>query len=162
MDQDASSADKGMTGYYADCYVLVHRRDRQFVHAFLNQFIPVRSESASEYEVPQYSKEPTVLFKSSDDLLDYLAHHPNEQYGIYWRNEQPGEVRGAMCFSTNDGYIIMGLYCDTRHSDTSIESAALQQIMAFCSSDIGYITYEDLPPANSKEFIERSEQRTVI
>jgi hypothetical protein len=141
--------------YYADCYVLVDRRDRPFVRELLDRFIPDRSESADEYEVPQYSDKPTVVFKSADDLLDYLADHPKEEHAIYWRNEQTGDVRGAMCFPTNDGQMILGLYCLTKHPDTSIEDNVFSELKKFCRSEIRYVTYEENPQRNSAAFMTR-------
>jgi hypothetical protein len=40
--------------YYADCYVLGGYRSADFIHSFLDRFLPHRKEMADEYEVPQY------------------------------------------------------------------------------------------------------------
>jgi|688.fasta_scaffold308211_3 hypothetical protein len=146
-------------GYYADCYVLVAERNRPFVRDFLDRFLPVRSESADEYEVPQYSDKPTVVFKSADELLDYVADNPKEEYAIYWRNEAEGDIRGAMCFPTNDGRFIIGLYCVTKCPDTSIEDRVFGDLKIHCSVDTGYIAYEEDPPRNSELFSQRSMER---
>ncbi len=37
---------------------------------------------------------------------------------------------------------------------TEIEDKILKEIMEFCGSNLGYITYGDKPPLNSEEFIE--------
>ena len=147
--------EKEYQGYFADCYVLVPYRTKGFIHSFLDHFIPDWVESAEEYEIPQYSGDPIAVFESASGLIDYLVKKPDEHHSIYWRNTGKSEIRGAMCFFTNDGYVIAGLYCETTFPDTTIEDNLLFDLKKFCKSDSGFITYEEPPPQNAIDFLKR-------
>ena len=146
---------KEYEGYFADCYVLVPHRTREFIDSFLNNFIPNRIESAEEYEIPQYANNPIAIFKSASELIDYLVEKTNEIHTIYWHNMDKSEIRGAMCFFTNDGYVIAGLYSETTFPDTTIEDNLLYDLKNFCKSNNGFITYEEPAPHNATDFLKR-------
>ena len=148
-------------GYYADCYILSEKRTSEFIQTFLDKFIPNRHESADEYEIPQYSDEPKVLFRSAVELMDYLSINKNEVHTVYWTNNDKGDIKGAMCFFTNDGQVILGLYCDTMYPDTSIEDNVFADLTSFCESSNGYITYEEPTTHNTTEFLERVKSTTA-
>ena len=148
-------------GYYADCYILSEKRTSEFIQTFLDKFIPNRHESADEYEIPQYSDEPKVLFRSAVELMDYLSINKNEVHTVYWANNDKGDIKGAMCFFTNDGQVILGLYCDTMYPDTSIEDNVFADLTSFCESSNGYITYEEPTTHNTTEFLERVKSTTA-
>ena len=60
-----------------------------------------------------------------------------------------------MCFFTDDGQVIVGLSCQTKYPDTSIEDNYLKDLKNFCKSERGYVTYEEPATHNTTEFIER-------
>jgi len=142
-------------GYYADCYVLSDKRHLDFILSFLDKFLPNHIESADEYKVPQYSDSSSVSFNNADDLIEYLSENINETYSIYWANKETSVLKGAMCFFTNDGNIIIGVYCDTAYPDTTIEKQYLAELKDFCKSQHGYITYEETAPDNTPDFLEK-------
>ncbi len=142
-------------GYFADCYVLTDKRTNEFVKSFLDNFVPNRLESADEYEVPQYSANTTYNFKTADELINYLSENKNEKHTIYWRNTDKSDIRGAMCFYTNDGHLIIGLYCETMYPNTAIEDKIMTELKIFCNDSRGYISYEEPAANNTLEFLER-------
>ena len=126
-------------GYYADCYVLTNKRTKHFIQSFLNKFIPDRQEQADEYEIPQYSDNPSMIYKTADELIDHLEKNVTVVHTIYWSNNNKSEIKGAMCFFTNDGQTILGMSCETKYPDTTIEDNCLKDLMNFCDSTQGLI-----------------------
>jgi hypothetical protein len=118
-----------------DCYVLVNGRSPEVVQRFLDRFVPVREEMASEYEIPQYSERPDHVFQTASELLQYLAKHPEQHHAIYWRAIEQGIAEHAMVFPTKDGAIIFGLSCATE--DLAVQ--ALSEMKTFLASDVGSI-----------------------
>ena len=147
--------EKGNAGYYADCYVLTNNRSKNFIYSFLNKFLPNREESDDEYEIPQYSSSPTKIFKSAKELIDYLEQNTKEVHTIYWSNKFDSDIQGGMCFFTNDGKIILGLYCKTLFPDTTIEDKYLKEMETFCESNNGYYCYEEPTTHDSNEFLKK-------
>jgi hypothetical protein len=145
-------------GYFADCYVLTNERTKQFIYSYLDNFIPNRQETADEYQFPEYTDNPTTIFKTADELIDHLEKSQNDIHTIYWSNKDKSEIRGAMCFFTNDGRLIAGLYCETKCPDTTIEERHFKALQKFCKSNIGYITYEDPAPHDTMKFLEQIEK----
>src|SRR5512145_1299403 len=92
-----------------EIYALGSDRSVRFVRAFLDRFLPDRERVADEYEVPEHARQPSHLFLTDDDIMDYLEHHPWESYGLYWRDPDPDGRRLAMAFYTVDRKIILGL-----------------------------------------------------
>jgi len=146
---------KEKKGYYADCYILCENRTSAFIHFFLDTFLPNRQESADEYEVPQYSDKPKVIFKTSLELIDYLSLNKDEVHTIYWSNTDKTNIKGAMCFFTNNGHLILGIYCETMFPDTTIEDKVFGDLKEFCGNSKGYITYEEPATHDTNEFLER-------
>lgn len=140
-------------GIYADCYVLTNNRTRNFVDKFLETFIPKRKEQADVYEVPQYGKETEKEFDSADNLIQYLELNSNIAHTIYWKNLEGEEPRFASCFFTDDNNLIVGLSCN---ADDKTEDELLMGLMNYCGTDIGYITYEQPAPQNSREFMKNA------
>ncbi|MBO6496816.1 MAG: hypothetical protein JJ978_14700 [Roseivirga sp.] len=138
--------------YFADCYVLTDQRNKEHILRFLDHFIPDRKETADEYEVPRYSTQPSRIFRKAENLISYLSENKSEPHGIYWSNTQEGYLRNAQVFFTNDGYLILGISCYTKYPNTEIEESFHKELLHLCSSEYGYITYEDIPPLNSLEF----------
>jgi len=142
-------------GYFADCYVLTDKRTESFIQEFLDHFVPERRETADEYEVPQYAANPVENFQTAREAVKFLVENDSVKHSLYWANPVKSELRGAEIFFTDDGHVIMGLYCETKYPDTDIEDKYFKEIKEFCGSEEGYITYEDTPPHNSKEFREK-------
>lgn len=142
-------------GYFDDCYVLTDRRTESFSHEFLDHFVPEGRETADEYEVPQYADNPVENFKTAREAVKFLVENGSVKHSLYWANPVKLELRGAEIFYTDDGHVIMRLYCETKFPDTDIEDKYFKEIKEFCESEEGYITYEDTPPHNSEEFREK-------
>lgn len=139
-------------GYFADCYILSNNRNKTFILNFLENFLPVREESADEYEVPQYGEKTDMIFSSALELIDFLIENPQESYAIYWRNLDKSDLSHAMCFFTNDGNIILGISTKTKYPNTEIEDNVFKKMQDYLSSEEGYITYEEPAPKNAAEF----------
>lgn len=139
---------------YADCYVLTDKRNKETITDFLEEFIPHRKETADEYQIPQFSYNPKIVFVKAQELIDYAIANKEIEQSIYWNNTNENDkLRSAMCFFTKDGYLILGISCITTNPNTSIEDYYLAKLKKYLQTDIGYIDYEN-PPANNKdEFI---------
>ena len=135
-------------GIWADIYVLVDDRSIDRVRAFLDRFLPNREEMADEYEVPQYSDEPKVMFKAASELMEFCANNTSEVHAIYWKSTSSGEPRCAMVFYTRDAAMILGISID----DESLEESFLAQMKDFCNSSEGLILYEQPPPDSRNKF----------
>lgn len=146
---------KTIHDYHADCYVLCENRTNAFIHNFLDTFLPNRKESADAYEVPQYADKPQVIFKTAQELIDYMALNKNEIHSIYWSNTDDAPIKGAMCFFTNSGHLILGLYCETMFPDTTIEEKVFNDLKEFAGNSNGYIAYEEPAAHDENEFLER-------
>jgi hypothetical protein len=144
---------------FADCYALTSKRTKEFILSFLDKFVPDREEYTHTYEVPQFSDNPSVVFSSDVQLMEYLEKNKSEKHAIYWSKKKENTLRGAMCLFTSDGQIILGLYCETHDPDTSIETGYLQQIMNFCDSSQGLILYKEPAPRDTRDFLEKVKLR---
>lgn len=137
-------------GFFADIYVIKKSRSKKLGEDFLNHFLPNREESASEYELPQYSDDPKILFNKAYDLMEYLEKNNNDNHTIYWRNlDSNNPNRHGMIFYTTDGYMIFGISVD---ADPENEAECLSEMKDFLKSDRGYITYECPPETTFEEF----------
>lgn len=142
-------------GYYADCYVLSETWTSKFIFSFLDRFLPNRQEGADEYEIQQYSDMPKFVFKTAVELIDHLSINKDQVHTIYWSNTANTDIKGAMCYFTNTGQLILGLYCNTMYPDTTIEDKVLAELKYFCGNSNGYITYEEPVTLDMTEFLER-------
>ena len=141
-------------GYFADCYVLTHKRSYDFIINFLLQILPNRRETADEYEIPQYSENPTELFKTAEEAIKYLSQNKRVKHTLYFENINKTELKGVELFFTDDEYLICGIYCDTKFPNTEIEDKYFGILKEICNSEQGYIAYEEPSVHNSQEFIE--------
>ena len=135
-------------GICTDVYVLVKIRSVDIILAFLNKFLPGYKETADEYEIPQYSNNPKIIFTKDSELMKYCAENINEVHTIYWGNKENMDPQNAMVFYTNDAHIILGLAIED--DDYALE--LLDKMKMFLKSDIGCIMVETPPPQNSMEF----------
>jgi hypothetical protein len=136
---------------YIDCYFLINSRKSIFVEAFLNKFIPIRTASAEDYPVPEYTNNPARLFLNTTDLILYLEEKSTYSYSIYWRNEdQLSDIKHGMVFYTTDGMMIFGVSIEEYDPNNDIYKA----IKTFTGSTMGCMTVEEAPPDNYIEFNE--------
>lgn len=143
---------------FADCYVLTNKRTKEFISSFLDKYLPNRQEYTDTYEVPQFSQQPTVVFKTADELIQYLEHHINEVHGIYWYNKVEEIIRGTMCLFTSDGQVILGIFCESLYPDSSIEEGFFADLKKFCDSTIGLIEYKTPAAKDIGDFLRRVEE----
>ena len=142
---------------FADGYVLTNKMTKEFIISFLNNFLPNRQEYTDSYEIPQFSDNPTKIFKSANELIEYLEQNKNEIHAIYWYNKEESKLRGVMCLFTSDGHIIPGFVCETLYPDTTLESKYLKDLMNFCNSTKGLIEYQTPAARDTEEFLQRIE-----
>jgi hypothetical protein len=131
---------------YADTYVLTFDRSATLIVRFLERFARCREEVAEVYEVPQYSDSPTHRFHRAADLVEYLAGCPSEPHAVYWRNLGQGPAI-TMAFFTNDGAVILGLFCAEDEAETW-----LTELRKFAGPGPGCILFEQPPPVSAAEF----------
>ena len=87
--------------------------------------------------------------------MAYLEQNKNEPHAVYWYNTGESNPRGAMCIFTSDGQIILGVFCETQHPDTSVERGYLKALMDFCESTKGLIEYATPAAQDTAEFLQR-------
>jgi len=153
--------DEVSLGGMFDCYVITNRRDKAFILSFLDRFVPNRKETADEYEFPQYSSQPQMIFPTADQLMTFMEKTPFEPHTIYWANEQRNDfLTHCMCFYTEDGFLILGGSCHRRlkhpgtiEIDMTYTENFLKELKDFSKSEHGYITFEEPPPINMVEFL---------
>ena len=133
---------------YADIYVLGSERTEQAIGDFLDHFLPSRIESADEYEIPQYSESPDVVYTKASDLIRHCCKNRNEVHTIYWRSDaQPEHV---MIFFLRDGALIYGISTPADvHQQVDRVAADLG---VFLDTEKVIVSYEDLPPESSEGF----------
>jgi len=54
---------------YSDIYVISDKRNFETIEGFLNEFLPLREESADEYEFPKYADNPETIYREVNELL---------------------------------------------------------------------------------------------
>jgi hypothetical protein len=141
---------------YSDIYVISDKRDKNTIDLFLEHFLPKREESADEYEVPQYSENPEVVFNSAFELIDYCAKNKNIEHSIYWRALENRKPEHGMVFFLEDGYVIYGLSTDA--IDQPYAKGLLEEMKTLFGTNLGYIGHEASPDVtNLTEFKEQIE-----
>lgn len=133
---------------YADIYGLSTIRTPGEIRRFLDRFLPSHLESADEYEVPQYSDSPHIVFQTADELIAYCCENPSEVHAIYWRSDVV--PRHAEVFFLADRNLIFGI--STPSEDHSAVDAAAGDLCCFLNSSDVFVTYEDVPPESTIEF----------
>lgn len=133
---------------YEDVYVLAPERSAALIARFLERFAPCAEEVVDDgYGVPRFSDTPARHFRRAQELVEHLASHPSEPYGVYWRNLGAGPAF-AMAFFTADGAIILGLSCLEGEA-----KAWLTELQSFAGSKSGCILFEQPPPDSASAFI---------
>ena len=139
---------------YSDVYVITEKRDRTTVESFLQHFLPEREESAEEYEIPQYSENPKIIFEKDHELIKYCELNKDVEHSIYWRATGGRKPEHGMLFFLKDGNAIYGLSTDAEN--TQYAKALLEELKAYFGSQHGYIGHEASPNVNNYvEFLEQ-------
>lgn len=134
---------------YSDIYVLSNKRDAKSIKGFLDHFIPLRAESADNYEVPQYADDPEIIFQTAMELIEYCSKHLTADHSIYWRASDGSKPEHAMVFFLKDKHVIYGLSTDAM--DQGYARKLLGEMKSYLGSDYGYIAHEACPDAESAE-----------
>jgi len=146
-----------------DLYVLAPERSEKVAQRFLETWLTGSVESASDYEFPQYSNEPSARYRSAAALIAKLIEQPHEPHAIYWQNPTDERVANGMLFFTSDGGMIVGL---TIRTDDQAEAADfLLRLAATVNGQFGYMAFEQPPPDTIREFmaaVERSPWPRIV
>lgn len=127
-------------------YALSTDRSASAVRRFLSRFLTRPEPCADEHWIPEHADVPRLVLNTEDQILDYLEHHANEPYGLYWN--EAGSHRQAMAFYTRDGHVILGLADDPPDPATR-----LREIANFVGATHCLLTSEQRPPDTAAEFI---------
>ena len=128
---------------YSDIYVISEKRDEKAVRTFLDCFLPEREESADEYEVPQFSDIPEIVYSKATDLVKYCSTYENAEHAIYWRAKDNRKPEHGMVFYLKDGNTIYGLSTDA--GDSSFVNEQFEKLKQHLGSELGYIGHEASP-----------------
>tara|TARA_R110002050_G_C8940495_1_gene512576 strand:+ start:100 stop:546 length:447 start_codon:yes stop_codon:yes gene_type:complete len=134
---------------FSDIYVISEKRNREIIDLFLNEFLPIRDESADEYEFPQYSENPEVIFRKAEEALDKCVAEKNTEYSLYWQALDRRKPEHAMVFFLPDSHVIFGVSTDDAYPEFAVQ--LLEKMKLFLGSDLGYIGHEAAPEAISLE-----------
>jgi hypothetical protein len=129
-----------------DLYTLAPERSATTVARFLDHFIPNREESAADYAMPQYSRNPSMILTNADDAFQYSVANRSAAQRIYGHRLGQGEPRSAHVFFLADGGLILGLSIE--ESTEARWQWWLEQLKQFVGSPFGYYVCET-PPAES-------------
>ena len=146
-----------MSGF-ADIYVIIDSRSKELVHSFLTRYLTTWVESADEYEIPQYSDNPDIIFKTDSELMNYCEQNKKISYSIYWRSKSDSLIKYGMIFYTSDEKMILGLSV----LSGSKEKEFLKDLKDYLLSDLGYIAFEEPPPDNYVDFLETANRYNSV
>ena len=133
---------------YADIYALSKHRTVPAITQFLDSFLPSRIPSADEYEIPQFSDAPTVVYTNAAELIRHCCENRTVVHAIYWRSA--ARCEHAMVFFLADEGLILGI--STPADDAPRVDLIADQLSRHVGSDDVYVTYEDTPPESIREF----------
>ncbi len=128
---------------YSDIYVISDKRDGKTIEKFLQDFLPNREESADEYEVPQFTDKPEVIYKKDRDLIQHCEKNKNIEHAIYWRATNGSKPEHGMVFYLSDGFVIYGLSTDAANQEFAAE--LLIEMKKYLNTAHGYIAHEASP-----------------
>jgi len=133
-----------------EIYVLNNKRKISEIKKFLLLFIKERTLQGDIFCIPEFNCDNSkIIFYDEESILQYLINHPTEEYGLYWKNNKISNISTAMIFFTKDKNMILGLSVIENIEET------LKELKNLCKSKYSYIAFEEVPPLNKKEFIER-------
>jgi hypothetical protein len=133
-----------MPGYF-DVYVMARERTAGVAMRFLEMFVPMREQSAVDYEFPQYSEKPTTVIQTASEAIQHCEAHPDEAQSFYFRNRGEGPAHGMLFFTADQG-LILGLSVDEHEDDW------LFRLKEWANSNVGYIASEVPPAPTAAEF----------
>lgn len=137
-----------------DCYFLVNSRNKEKALEFLNSFLSERQESASEYPIPIFSNSAEIKHTNVFDLMSFLEKNSKEPYSLYWESKNEStSIKHAMLFYTNDEKLIYGVSIIGNSLEDENLNNIFSKIKIFLDSSFHCITFEEVPPENSTEFI---------
>ncbi len=133
---------------FFDIYIIKNTRKKAEITAFNKRFLGTYKETASEYEIPQYSENPEKVFAKADELLSYCETNANVSHVVYWKSTVNGLY--SEIFYTKDGFTVFGL---STEDETKCDSL-FQEMAGFLGCDFGYITAETPAPDYFEKFTE--------
>lgn len=132
-----------------DIYVISDKRDSESIESFLNEFLPLREESADEYEYSQFSDTSEDTYRTARDIIQKCCTVRNSEYALYWRALENRKPEHAMVFFLPDSHIIFGLSTDDAYPEYANE--VLASMKTKLNSSIGYIGHEASPDVSDLE-----------
>lgn len=135
-----------------DVYVLASERSTAIAKRFIDTWVSDFDETASEYEFPQYSDKPFVVYSSPTELIQKLVEVSNEPHSIYWNNPKSDILMNGMLFFTKDGAMIAGVTVNT--DDFEEIARYLKELSKIVGGRFGYAVFEEPPVETVKEFID--------
>lgn len=138
---------------FNDIYVLAPERSASAALHFLDDFLPNREPAAEEYQFPQFSDSPEVIFRDSWEAMCYCDMHPGASQSFYFSNTTAQEPAHAMLFFTPDGGMICGVSTRARQDELSRQAMEiaewLEQLRTATAARFGYALWESHPPCES-------------
>ncbi|WP_018694169.1 hypothetical protein [Algicola sagamiensis] len=131
-----------------EVYVLCKSRSFILAHKFLNQFAPSRECSHEDFPFPEYTDTPSQVYKCVEDVLRELESNQTESYSLYWDVIAHDYLNSVMLFFTDDGGMIAGIAVSEGY-----ETKVINDLTKTVSGEYGYVSYENVPPSSSEEFI---------
>ncbi|TCP25150.1 hypothetical protein EV195_104183 [Tenacibaculum skagerrakense] len=144
---------------YVDCYFLMDSRDKNIVKNFVEHISNETEITCDDFLVANGK----LIIEDVFILMKYLEQNENEVQYLYWRNKnEKSPYKYIMAFYTDDGKIIFGVSMEGNSPlDSTLERLSLR-IKSYLKSSIGCMTVEEMPPANSSEFLEFCKQRYTL
>lgn len=133
-----------------DIYVLAKDRTVEYAYHFLDTWVKTFKETADDYEFPQYSDSPEIVYSNPIDLIKRLAQEPTEPHAIYWTNPNDAPISSAMLIFTIDGEMIVGISTITKSSLPT--EHYLKSLADTVDGKLGLATFEEPPPDSAEEF----------
>ncbi len=136
---------KSMKEFF-DIYIIKNSRNKTEIESFNRKFLINYIELAKEYEIPQYSENPSLVLQNSEELLSYCELNTKINYAVYWsstKNNLKSEI-----FYTLDGYTIFGLSTENENECNFL----FEEMSKFLGCDFGYITIESPAPFSLDSF----------
>jgi hypothetical protein len=134
-----------------DIYVLAPERTKTAVQRFLAKFLPYRKQTATEFEVPEFSNSPAIVFMTTEEVIDYCCVHPNASQRIYWLNSGKLDPQSAHLYFLLDGGMVFGL--SVAEGNEYVWNQWLIELRSFTGAAYGYWTGECPPEDTLDEFI---------
>lgn len=135
-----------MKGPMSDCYVLAPNRSATFALNFLNAFVPLREPAFDAMDpVAVLGVSPN---DSLGDVLEFLEHHINRDYSMYFWNTEAKSPYYAILAYREDGCLILGLSGDAEQENAQ---HLLGRLESFSGSK-GYWSVEEAPVGSREEF----------